>query len=163
MARGRRRPRKKRTILSDLAFIAFGEFLGYVLLRERVWEPFLVLLGLSIIGLWWLFFMPTYCDFLTTSTQKPCTNPVKGKTRGCPRHRRQKNDAVWGMFSLRNPGQLFRLAWGSPGEATTVTPRTGKQVTVSRRDAYETIMLVATVGGFLAGTVGAVFQGMALQ
>ncbi|MDL5156384.1 hypothetical protein [Actinomycetospora termitidis] len=136
------------------------ELVGWVVLRERVWPPFLVLIGFSIFGFWWLFAMPTYCDHMTNSG-RACIRPVHGKFRGCSYHARAKRDAVFSLFSLTNPGRNLRLVWqGRDSPSGTNPSKPAHQAT--RRDAYDGIMLAATVGSFLTGTAGAVFGGLAL-
>lgn len=160
MARRRRsRGRAKRSKLGDLIVIGLVEFLGWAMLRGHVWPPFLVLLGFSIFGFWWLFGMPTYCDHLTNAGE-PCLKQVHVKARGCVWHARLKRDAMFSTFSLTNPGKMLRIAWQGRDAGGHATNPSAPGAT--SRDAYDGIMLAATVGSFLTGTVGAVFGGLAL-
>jgi hypothetical protein len=157
--------RKKHGKLSGLLTIVVIEVFFFVVIRNATWPYpiFLTLIAISIPLGWWSFFMPTYCDYLTITTRTPCTNPVNGKLRGCKRHRRQKNDQVFAMINMSNPGQAFRLAWGAAHVLATATVGAGRSVEVSRKNAYDAIMLVSTVGSLFVGAAGAVFTALTLE
>lgn len=68
----RRTRRGRRTKLGDLGVILLIEIVTYALLHEQVWPPLLVLLDLSLLGFWWSFAMPTYCDHMTNAIAARC-------------------------------------------------------------------------------------------
>jgi hypothetical protein len=78
--------------------------------------PFLVLIGLSIIGFWWLFFMPTYCDHLTNAGE-PCLIRVYGKCNGCQWH----SQLFTGIMLAATVGSLCTEPRGTKHHATTVS------------------------------------------
>lgn len=148
--------KRARTKIGDLGTILLFGGILYVAFGDALASPVWVLLAIGTLGGWWFFAMPTKCDVIT-NRGKPCPNNVRGKFGGCTWHGRDKRDAVFAMFSMRNPGQLLRVAWSAPGMTTTTHPTTGETISVSRRTAYDAFMLLFTIVGAAAGVVGATF------
>lgn len=75
-----------------------------------------------------------------------CNRPVYGRLRARRDHARQKRDAVFGLFNLKNRGLLFHAIWSS---STTVPPvgthPTGQSEVTSQRAAYDVVTLVAAL------------------
>lgn len=106
-----------------------------------------ILLAFAVLMFWISFLMPTYCDYIT-QRGSPCTRQVRGKLRGCRTHGRLKRDALFAALRLRNPGQLIRTLWSSPGEVI-VPARTGSDARPasaqpSKQGAYDGVMLAFT-------------------
>jgi hypothetical protein len=85
--------------------------IGYVLLREKIGVVALVLIYVTLFGIWVLSLMPTRCDCVTQRGGH-CTRSVRGKLNGCVSHARLKRDALFGAIGRRNPGTGFRVLWG---------------------------------------------------
>ena len=153
--------KRKPTKFGELTFMIVFGALAYAVVNDALQPIFWVLLGLAVLGLWWFFAMPTKCDVLT-NRGKQCQNDVRGKLGGCRWHAREKRDAIFAMFNMRNPGQMFRLAWSANAPVATTHPTTGESLTVSRRTAYEAIMLICTIASTVAGVAGTVFTAMTL-
>jgi hypothetical protein len=47
---------------------------------------------------------------------KDAANPAHGRLRACHlvKHKRAKHDALWQMFSLKNPAIRYRIIWAQP-------------------------------------------------
>lgn len=104
---GRDRRWRKRDHIPWLAGICFGV---YVILQSD-YGPWIVgLLNATILLFWFLFLMPTKCDFEVEG--RGCRNDVYGKLRGCERyHARDKRDAIFSALGMRNPGAAIRTTW----------------------------------------------------
>jgi hypothetical protein len=83
----------------------------YVLLREKIGVVALVLIYVTLFGIWVLSLMPTRCDYITQRGGH-CTRSVRGKLNGCASRARLKRDALFGAIGRRNPGTRFRVLWG---------------------------------------------------
>lgn len=153
--------KQKHTKSGDLVGMIVVGGAAYLLFADRLALPVWILLGISALGVWFLFIMPTRCDVLARHGQ-PCRNPVKGKLTGCRSHDREKRDAIFAMFNLRNPGQFFRFAWSAPQPVKARQPGTQELLTVSRNTAYEAIILVCTLLSTLAAVTGTTFTAIGL-
>ena len=101
--------------LDHLPWLAGAGLVGYFTLEPTYGLGVVVLLGLVALMLWFLFLMPTKCDFDVGG--RGCRRDVYGKLRGCHDHRRDKRDAMFAALQMRNPGMAFRVLWlsGSNG------------------------------------------------
>jgi hypothetical protein len=107
-------------------------------------------IGVAII-MWMAFVMPTYCDVQNKTDGEGCGNPVRGKLRACRLHKRQKHDALWAMFRLRNPAQRYRVMWArASSRHPNVTPSPADATPRVLNPLYDGAMLVATVIGSIA-------------
>jgi hypothetical protein len=166
MARRRRRRRRQRSNrkpsllvqkFSDLAVMVVAALIAWVLWGPALWTWVWVLIYLSALGVWYLFFMPTYCDAVlrTNATRQCSTREVRGKLRGCGTHRRDKRDAVFSqLLHMRNPGMLFRFVWRAPGIDPLVGPLPPDSSAVVTREIWT---LIFTILGTLAGVAGTIF------
>ncbi len=147
MARNRRR-----TKFSDLVFMVLAGAFIYYIFADQVSALAWGLLAIAAIMTWMSLFMPTYCD-VETVRGGGCRRGVYGKLRACRTHARDKRDAVFALFSLRNPGILFRVMW-SDGSASgsRIGDSTQAQLT-SRRAAYDVAMLFVAVVSACAGVL----------
>jgi hypothetical protein len=110
LARRRQRSRAQR-IRDDLIVLATIYAIGYMLFREKIGVVALVLIYVTLFGLWVLLLMPTQCDYITQRGEH-CTRGVRGKLKGCASHGRLKRDALFGAIGRQNPGTRFRVLWG---------------------------------------------------
>lgn len=142
--------------IRDLAIMFFVGFTLYAIFRDELYRWTWVVLALSALGMWWLFFMPTYCDqVLVTNNKRQCsTREIRGKLRGCWQHRRDKRDAVFAFLRVRNPGMLFRFAWSADSDAPLITPTT---TIPENKVLRETWTLILTAVGTVAGVASAIF------
>jgi len=118
--RGRRRRRsepgkdrryRKRDHLPWLAGIGLTI---YIALEPKYGLWVIGLLDAMVLVLWFLFLMPTKCDFEVEG--RGCRLDVYGKVQGCGFHGRDKRDAMCAALGLRNPGTAFRLTWLDGGD-----------------------------------------------
>jgi hypothetical protein len=108
--------RGKRARLRDhLLGLVLVYLVGYFLLRPRYGIGIVLLLGFVVFLVWFLFLMPTRCDFEVKG--RGCRRRVRGKVGGCHDHARDKRDAIFAAFRMRNPGVAFRLMWRDGAQA----------------------------------------------
>jgi hypothetical protein len=137
-----------------MAVVGFGVWAVW---RPVLWTWVWVILYLSVLGAWYLFFMPTYCDAVlrTNATRQCSTKEVRGKLRGCGTHRRDKRDAVFSqLLHMRNPGMIFRFVWRAPGVEPLVGPLPPDSSAAVTREIWT---LFFTIVGTIAGVAGAIF------
>lgn len=119
-------------------------------------------------GIWALLFMHTNCDVITKTRGAPCSNPVRGRLRGCAYHRREKR-AVWlSRVGIRGPlRELSRRSAPSDRRsrmAAAQTPSTTDVATVAKRgrDGFTMACTVVSTIGTVVSTAVAVI-GLAVQ
>lgn len=105
----------RRSKLDHFPWLAGIGLIGYFALEPTYGVGVVVLLGAVALLLWFLFLMPTKCDFEVQG--RGCRRNVYGKVRGCHDHWRDKRDAMFAALRMRNPGMAFRVMWlsGSSG------------------------------------------------
>ncbi len=136
--------RGRRTKAGDMVVMVVVGVLLYVGVGGRASSLAWGLIAISAFLVWMTLFMPTYCDVETTRG-RGCRRRAYGKLRACRTHEREKRDAVFALFSFRNPGLLFRVMWSS-GAAGSPRLGNGAQTgATSQRAAYEVTMLFAAV------------------
>jgi hypothetical protein len=133
----------------------------YVVLRPSHGLVVVTLLNLGLLLFWVLFLMPTKCDFEVDG--RGCRRDVYGKLRGCTWHARDKRDALFALFGMRNPGAAVRVTWldgADPGKSVG-HGRAKSQVDTADQAANRSQALYNAVSLFVA-TVGSVAGVLAL-
>lgn len=144
MPRRRRRSRGGGASLGSLVVL----ILSLLVVQRREW-PALAILWAFVLVLWLAFFKRTQCD-VETSNGDGCGNPARGRLRACHlvKHKRAKNDALWGMLRLKNPAIRYRIKWAeSRSSYGHVSPESEATPPRIMRPLYDGTMLVATVVG----------------
>ena len=134
----------RRTKAGDLIIMVLVGALAYLGFGDRVSSLAWGLIAISVVLTWITLFMPTYCD-VETARQRGCRRPTYGKLRACRTHAREKRDAVFGLFNLRNPGRLFRVMWSSGAPDSSGLGGSEQTQVTSQRAAYEVTMLLAAL------------------
>lgn len=135
--------RGRRTKAGDLiAMVAVGVVV-YVVFGDRVPGLAWGLIAVSAVLVWITLFLPTYCD-VETNRRQGCSRPAYGKLRACQTHAREKRDAVFRLFNLKNPGLFFRVMWSSVAHPSRLGDGERARAT-SQRAAYEVVMLFAAL------------------
>jgi hypothetical protein len=101
--------RKRAGLAQHLVVLALVALAAYYVAVPRYGVAPVALLGLGAALFWMLFLMPTRCDFEVRA--RGCRRRVNGKARGCHDHARDKRDAIFAAFRMRNPGLAFRIMW----------------------------------------------------
>jgi hypothetical protein len=128
--------------------------LSLLLASRRDW-PALAIFWIFVLVLWLAFFKSTQCD-VEKSDGEGCGNPARGRLRACHlvKHKRAKHDALWQMFSLKNPALRYRIMWARPSSSYgRVSPQPEEQPARLMRPVYDGTMLVATVVGAAATVI----------
>lgn len=156
--RSRREPKLWQKKLGDITTMIITGFLTYAVFRDDVPIPLWVVLAITVLCLWWLFLIPTYCDAVKrTNPSELCTRRVRGKFRGCEDHARDKRDAVFALLNMRNPGTIFRVGWRGPGILPQTTVAQAHAASNATRESW---MLTLTAVSTIAAVAGAVFTAM---
>lgn len=134
-----------------IVYVAFNPHYG-------LWV--VTLLNLLLLLFWYLFLMPTKCDFEVDG--RGCRLDVYGKVRGCERyHSRDKLDAIYAVLGMRNPGAAFRVTWldGADGGRPLGAGSGRNRIRSTDQDArrsqalFNTISLIVAIVGSAAGVL----------
>lgn len=145
-----------------LGVLAVMGFIDYFALKPHYGLGVALLLGFIVILLWFLFLMPTRCDFEVKG--RGCRRGARGKVGGCHDHARDKRDALFAALRMRNPGMAFRVMWrdgpraGRPMGSPPVPHPPGSAANRNQALFNAVSLLVAVisaVAGVLALFVGA--------
>lgn len=105
-----RRRRTGRARLRDhLVGLGVVGLIGYAGLEPTYGAGVVIFLGVVVLILWFVFLMPTRCDFEVKG--RGCRRRASGKVGGCHDHARDKRDAIFAAMRMRNPGMAFRVMW----------------------------------------------------
>lgn len=147
----RRRRGERRKKLDDAPYLFFVGLIGYVSLQPKYGTVVFVLFCVTVLMLWVMFVMATWCDY--DLGDRGCSRRVYGKLRGCGQHSRLKRDAMFATFGRRNPGMLLRLTWTNTDHhesrrrpATAGAPaQTGERSEANaKQGSYNAAMLMLT-------------------
>lgn len=142
-----------KALVRQLTVLAFAGFVAYALWGRHRPAYVSALVAIAALLFWLCFIKPSLCDY-QTGKGRACTSPVNGKLRGCWRHRRLKRDAIFAALDMRNPGQVFRVMWSAPHDASSLPQRgsVSSTATPTRQAAYDVAILMLT----LVSTIAAV-------
>jgi hypothetical protein len=155
---------RRGSLVDHIVVLLFGALLAYVGAVPRYGVLPVALLGIAVIAFWVLFLMPTRCDFEVKG--RGCRRRVNGKARGCHDHTRDKRDAIFAAFRMRNPGIAFRMLWrdssateghalgGAAPPSPSGVPDSSANLSQAR---FNTVSLIIAAIGSIAGVLALFF------